>query len=265
MTASFQPSPEHEATLLITSEQPDQLLKELSDLRSIGGYELIPGESIAFQDTYFDTPARDLSARDWALRVRTSGQAQWLALKGPSRTTEWGGLERSETEAYWSSDCLDSILRDLIAHGVNVVVGQKLAPDLQPLEAMRSAGFTIIQKRETRRAVRIVIELGEIVAELCLDRVLFTFGKGSIRHSEVEIEARSPSYGQHVKILADHLFERYRPYVRHWDHSKLATGFALERLLQTGALDVPPGEVACLVPEMYDKVADLLTRRSEPA
>ena len=101
---------EFEAALAITSPAPLAVAAQIAGLTTVAGYRLQPREPQTIRDLHLDTPEGALNSRRLALRLRTIAGAQWMTLKGPSRHTDWGGVERLEVEVPWSLDAASEVL-----------------------------------------------------------------------------------------------------------------------------------------------------------
>jgi len=260
--SSNQAAYEKEITLLICSERPEELEKDLSSLSEVGGYHLSSGSYEKIDDTYFDTADEALGARRYALRIRTTTAGHRITLKGPSSLTEWGGLERSEMEALWSEEALEKVFREIDRLGVHPQAGADFDP-IHPFATMKPLGFKIVQNRRLQRLSKAVSEqkTGPEIAELAIDDVTYWFASREILHSEVEIEAKTAAGSSAVKDLAEELTERYGPTLRRWPHGKLATGRVIEQLLVSGKLnDLINGRR--LMPTAYTVIAKLLSPRA---
>jgi len=106
-------SRESESTLVILSEHPEAVADEIAGLTSIGSYLLLPQGSTMIHDIYFGVSDRELIKQGLALRVREIGTTRLITLKGPAQATDWGGIERFETEVPWSQDALSMIMEQL--------------------------------------------------------------------------------------------------------------------------------------------------------
>jgi hypothetical protein len=94
-----------------------------------------------------------------------------------------------------------------------------------------------LQTRRTRRHARDVRHpSGRSIAELVIDAVTYMFREGDIRHHEVEIEAYDAADASSLAALADDLLARFGDVLRAWHRGKLATGLAIQDLLQSGRL-----------------------------
>jgi hypothetical protein len=99
-----------------------------------------------------------------------------------------------------------------------------------------------------------------VLAELAIDSVVYYFGGQEIHHHEVEVEAKERGSSSVIKTVAESLVAMYRPALRRWDHSKLATGKAIEQMLREGALEGLLDAHNNLKPVAYDKIDDYLKR-----
>jgi len=101
-------------------------------------------------------------------------------------------------------------------------------------------GLEKIQERRTRREVRGVIRKGKtpalVLAELAIDRVIYTFKDTKLGLSEVEVEAKSSRSLTTVRDIANALVSKYQPVLQQWFHGKFVTGLAIRKLLETKAL-----------------------------
>jgi inorganic triphosphatase YgiF len=257
------PSPrEIEAALIIRSRNPQIVARKIAGLRSIADYRLLPQDSETIHDLYFDTPDRKLQTQKLALRLREIGTTRWITLKGPSQPTDWGGMERLEIEAPWSQDALTRVVKELTDRRINMLLHDQDFDRTHPLDVMTSSGLEVVQNRETHRQVRNVVfrESGPVLAELAIDSVVYYFGDQEIRHHEVEIEAKVRDSSTVLKTVIERLTAMYRPVLRRWDHSKLATGMAIQKMLSEGALIGLLDNDGNLTPVAYDKIGAHLTR-----
>lgn len=260
------PSPrEIEATLIIRSKNPQFVARQVEELRLIARYRLLPQDSVTIHDLYFDTPDRKLQTQKLALRVREIGTKRWITLKGPSQPTDWGGVERLEIEAPWSQDALTRVVKELTDRRINMLLHDQDFDRTHPLDVMTSSGLEVVQNRETHRQVRNVVfrESGPVLAELAIDSVVYYFGDQEIRHHEVEIEAKVRDSSTVLRTVIEELTAirgMYGPVLRRWDHSKLATGMAIQKMLNEGALSGLLDNERNLTPIAYEKIDDYLTR-----
>ncbi len=262
MKAANQIAVEREATLVIVSDVPEVVYREIASLTAVGAYELLPEEPQILEDYYFDTPDGALKERKWGLRLRQIGTEIWIAIKGPSQTTLWGGRERREIEALWSENALDGIAAELSRNGVRLNFSFGRPDSSEPFKAMRSAGLIVVQRRDTRRCANAVISRADdcVQAELDADLVTYYFSQGEIRHHEVEIETKGNKGAEAAETVVDHLLSTYGPQLRRWHHDKLATGWAIGELLSTAlfvGLRAPDGT---LTPTAYDMIDQYLGR-----
>ena len=255
MNSDFSNSIETETTLVVASENPEEILSKIGEISSIHNYQLLPGGTLTLSDYYFDKPSGDFSSFNWALRIRQIGEHAWIAAKGPSRETSSGGLERAEIELAWSLEAFDELSNLLAQHGLFVSGSQEQRISEDPLDALRDAGLIVIQKRQTVRVVRHIrsAEKGRLLAELALDHVIYHIGSRALLHHEIEIESKAKEGRSAIRFLMQYLLGLYPAQLREWHYSKLATGRAIEMLLGEGHL----GEVLdndYLRPGAYDLI-----------
>ncbi len=266
MATAPTPQQESEVALIITSRQPEEVVARIADLSSISGYQLAPRDSLEMRDLYFDSQDRAFGRLKLALRVREIGPERWLALKGPSRKTEWGGVERFEIEDLWSQRVLAKALKELAALGIEAPESEEPSADGHPWEVLTNLGFQVIQDRETCRQVRNILgkgdKAGQILAELVIDAVVYCLGDTNIRHHEVEIESKTEAGMRVISPVIDVLTTMFGDVLRVWDHSKLAIGFALAELLKRGNMEDLLDLTGNLKPAAYDKIDDYLRNRN---
>ncbi|MDP2497397.1 MAG: CYTH domain-containing protein [Candidatus Palauibacterales bacterium] len=247
--------PEVEATLAVTSETPAEVAERIAALDGLGPYRFRWLDVRELRDVYLDTAARELGDRALALRLRREGTGWRITLKGPGRPAAGGAVERSELELKWSPAALGRILAALRDHGVELpdaasAVSGADAGD--PVDAVRAAGFRVLQDRRTRRArARVARADGRngTLAWLVVDAVRYRTASGrAVRHREVEIEA-TPAAPEGVPgEVAGLLRRRFGDALRTWEHPKLATGQAV------AGTEPPAGPDGDLLPAAYDRL-----------
>lgn len=242
--------PEIEASLAVSSETPAEVAARIGGLARIGEHRLAWIGTERLRDVYLDTDDGQLGERGLAMRLRRGAGGWTLTLKGEARPAPGGGVERSELEVAWSGDGMEEVLDELRDRGVSRPGSPPPAAEGDPVEALRSAGFRVVQDRHTvRRSARVLPpgDGGEPVATLVVDAVRFeTASEGAVRHREVEIEAAPAGPPELPGRLAGLLRERFGDALRPWEHGKLATGAALERIRP------PVGPGGDLLPAAYD-------------
>jgi hypothetical protein len=223
---------EHEITFIICSDNPDAVMDSVELIGSIGEYRLIPSGTSLIRDLYFDTRDRVLKSARWALRLRETQGNRLLTLKGPTRDIGNGIQERFELELSWSREALEEILTEITRNGLASPGFPQITSD--PVRAMGAAGFEIVQTRETSRRILNVRKRSdsEVLAELVLDKVVYQFEKGIILHHEMELESKCESGILVIGTIMTHLNRIFYREIREWPHSKLATGWAYEKLLE---------------------------------
>jgi inorganic triphosphatase YgiF len=251
---------EREATLLICSNRPEAVYREIASLTAVRQYRLIPGEPQLLEDHYFDTATGQLTAGKWGLRLRKIGKDYWITLKGPAKETQWGGRERVEIEAPWSKAALAVVEKELSQKGLKVDFQNVDLERSDPLEIMIRAGFVVIQRRNTARVASAVISGsdGQVQAELAADSVAYFFGETEIIHYEIEIETKGPKGIDAAEAIAGYLLSRYSHELKRWHHDKLATGLAVRELLIRGSSEALLDPNNRLKPAAYDRIDEYL-------
>ncbi|MGH9879074.1 MAG: CYTH domain-containing protein, partial [Nitrososphaerales archaeon] len=188
---------ETEATLLVCSEKPQQLMGEIAGLQSIGGYTLQDNGIEIIRDIYFDTTDLLLQKQKLAVLLRQINSSFKLTFKGPSRDVGKSSVKRTEIEEPWSEKALQNVMNELESR--NIKLKQHESGDANqfdyehdPLVVLKRLGLEIIQERVTERHAKnvVVAEDGRALAELALDSVTYHFGQRDIRVFEIEIEVK---------------------------------------------------------------------------
>ena len=239
MTSRSSPaSLESEAALLVVSRSPERTIRRLGALRHAGKFELRPRGVETIRDTYLDTPDGRLGAKRIALRTRETERGTLVTLKATGRAR--GGVSsRSELELPLNSTNAGRVLRALTRLGIE---GEM--PSARELVARRwlASGSMLVpsQVRTTRRMLRDVFRLGGAsrrrVAEMAVDRVLYSFTGARVSLEEVEVEAKDKGTARDVRDFVGALQALFKGELRPWEHSKLATGKALEERHRSGRL-----------------------------
>ncbi len=248
---------EIEATLVIRSKRPRDVVNQIAGLTSIADYRLRFQDSQTIHDLYFDTDECALQDQKLALRLREMSTAWWVTFKGPSKQMDWGGVERLEIEAPWSQDSLARVAQELGESKIKVLQQHREFYDADPLKVMKRIGLNVFQDRKTRRQARDIIsqEGGPMLAELAIDSVVYRLGDREVCHYEVEVEAKEKDGPAVLGAVVKSLAERFEPELQGWDHSKLAVGLAIREWLDAGALQGALDENNNLKPVAYDRIA----------
>lgn len=251
-------SRERELTLAVVADRPARIADRVAALRRLAGLRLAPLPVRVLRDVYLDVSGGELEERGLALRLRWSGDGPpVLALKGDRRRLPGGGVDRLELEGSWGTDAMEGIREALARAGVPADPVSDHVPPADPLASFRSAGWEVIQDRTTRRRVRrLRREGGRAAGELAVDEVRFEPAGVTAVHREVEVEA-APGEGLPAAAIEE-LRRRGGDRLRPWDHSKLATGRALARLLASGDPERWTAPDGSLGPAAYDRLAELL-------
>lgn len=265
MTSGFQESIEREMTLVVSSETPQGIIDQISFLRSVGRYRLLPRNSETIHDFYFDTPDRLLENQLLALRVRTVDTNFFLTLKDRAQPADWGGVERFEVELPWSRDALVRCVEELMNRGINIRYRSSDFNFVSPQVVMQNLNLVVVQNRTVDRKIRhIILDEGDglVFAELMIDSVTYHFRNLEVHHHEMEVEAKVKHSSIELRTLVERLIRMYKPALREWIHSKVAIGKVVERLLDEGNLKDLLDFNNNLLPVAYDKIVDCLKPNS---
>jgi hypothetical protein len=161
-----------------------------------------------------------------------------ISTKSDVRRIRGNIIRRREIELQWSYESIRLLAKNLKLAPPKLSVSQfQRIPASRTLATM---GLEIIQERRTRREARDVVRKGKtpglVLAELAIDRVIYTFKDTKLGLSEVEVEAKSSRSLTTVRDIAKALVSKYQPVLQQWFHGKFVTGLALQKLLETKAL-----------------------------
>lgn len=256
---------EIEGTLAICHEDPQRIATKLEELSVVGDYELTPSSRTDIEDEYFDTPEGAFRECGYALRIRKTNEGCFIAAKGPARRSADGISERSEVEVSWSREGLRQISEQLPG-----IMGRQVAEQCfrdDPAESLRTAGLVPIHRRTTLRHTRNFLDgrSGELVAELDIDRVAYYVPHGTVVHWEAEIEAKGRGDSKTVSEIMKKLLHLYGKALRRWDVGKLATGNAIEMVMDRGLMGSLIKTDGGMLPQAYDLIEVFLKlgQRSE--
>jgi inorganic triphosphatase YgiF len=230
---------EFESTLIVWSDRSAATARRLSTVREIDRYKLTPEPDQYIEDLYLDTADGQLSAKRLSLRIRRLNDEPRLTLKGPSRG-KGPGTSRLEIERPWSISAARSMLK--LLRDLDVTLDSRAAATATwagPEEFAARVGLVELQRRSTLRQPRSVRRLdsdNNPLAEYAVDTVTYRLRRRRLRLCEIEIEAKRASGRKAVARLHDALLREYPITLRHWRHSKLALGIALQELETEGRL-----------------------------
>jgi inorganic triphosphatase YgiF len=251
---------EIETTLVVLGDEPKNLLEELSTHKSIGPYHLTSRGMNVFTDTYYDTVERSLSGRRIALRTRDTAGSVIFCIKQGEHIQGTGTAVREELELPWSRQCLDHAARIIQDPPTSPIKGPSNMDT--PAQCLAYLGLVPIQSRKTKRQVFDISDAfrEETLAELALDEVSYSIPGCSILHYEIEVEATSPSFENHIVRFTDLLRSSYPEKLMRWDHNKLITGIAMEELMKDGRIASVPGKMTRLSRSSYDVIDAFLKK-----
>lgn len=251
---------EREAKLVITDARPEAVADAIAALDHLAGRPLAPAGEVTIVDVYFDTAEGGLRTRGESLRVRTVDGRVFFTLKGSEREVGGGVIERDELEMPWSAEAHARLVEILGTEGIAL---RRAGAADDPVDALLAAGLARIQERQTRRRLRYALSAGRSpIAELAIDAVSYRLAPGPVRHHEVEIEAKAAEGTAYLPRAVEELRGRFEGALTLWPHGKLATGFAIARLLASpeGGGLLAGGRLA---PAAYPRLAALLSAEDD--
>jgi inorganic triphosphatase YgiF len=226
---------EEEQALIINHEKPEVVAAEVSELVTLGKFNLLKQETQYIEDTYYDTPYWELRSSKISLRIRrvTTNERERVLVTWKGGNKAYTGIQkREEFEVEWPFAEVDPA----------IVLG---IFELEP-----------IQIRSTVRNPLIVLDGPHDVAELAIDNVLYRFEDGTTaRLYEVEVELHyEPKHKKVTKLsdIVDPLVKEF-PELNPWSHSKFSTGQAIEK-----ALKITQRADGTLNPGSYEFISSLI-------
>lgn len=235
---------ETESTLLICSENPEDISRRVTELETLAGFYLLPRCSVSIHDLYFDTTDRALQTIRASLRLRTVNSRILITLKGAPLPTASASVTRHEFEDHWSNQALTTIVdacNCMLAH--TAIKGPRDAMNNQaskPADFLQDIGLQVIQDRRTYRQLRGIAPTPHatslVLAELAVDHVVYYIDGLEIHHHEVEIEEKHMNSTVVVDRISAALDEEFKCNLRQWDHSKLQMGEIIRTFVAKGDL-----------------------------
>ena len=227
---------EVELKLSVIGDDPDRLLDEIAQLDQLGSLHLGPPQEHHLRDIYWDLP--DLGMRDHrlSLRLRQIDDRTVFTAKGGTSNSE-GLFRRYELEVPATAENWLAVRDALNVEGMHFD-GQVTGDD--PAVWLRDAGLTATQDRSTRRTVRHAFARPDdprALAELCLDRTSFDFGKTRVDYWEIEVEELGGHGEEAPREIGRALIARYPGRLEPSTMGKYSRGLVIERELRaTGQL-----------------------------
>ncbi len=256
---------ETEAKLVIVSNNPSEIILYLKTLDLIAEFPLGPCNEQCFQDIYFDLPARPLSQKKWALRLRKSGDTGRIALKGPASELTDGLLRRPEIEMRSNHEAIKSVMALLKDLGINII-STSPKQNAKAEDSLKLLGFDVIQKRDIRRVIRKMFLPGtsKPIAELDIDKVSFIVGDKELEHYEIEIESWTTPDCPVIENSLEFLKAEFGNSVVTWKLDKLSTVKLICDLFQEGRAPEDFSGKLLTVP-IYEMVIEQSVRREQCA
>ena len=245
---------EIEAKLLITAQNPAAVFDQIARRSTILNYRLLKRGRIHLRDIYLDTPDLKLKKNRLALRLRKLNKHYYLTLKGKSRLTTWGGVERLEIELPWSGKSCHRMIEILKEHRIIIESSFKISALTSPLDILKNPAFILIQDRETRRLIRYIVSKKNqrrVLAELALDTVCYHLAGVTVLQAEIELEAKAADGLDTIRQLTEYLLQQYSHDLQSWPISKLSTGILIEQLQQETDIRRFINKQHYLLPEIF--------------
>jgi inorganic triphosphatase YgiF len=175
-------------------------------------YALSPGGAERHHDQLLDTPARALTSRRLALRLRHIGDRIIITFKGPNIGTG-ATHEREEIEAAVRAPLSADFHQwpDAIVAHIEPLIGAAPLVTLVELDVTRIIWYVTLQ--------------GAIIAELALDDGVITANGQTTEVHELEIELKGSGGHEDLRALQD-MLTRHLP-LREETRSKLEQGLVL--------------------------------------
>jgi hypothetical protein len=268
---------ETEASLIICSEDPEGLAKQIAQLDSIADFPLVLMGGKKIVDTYFDTNPRILEKERVALRIREINGDYWIAVKGPSQDGILN-VDRSENEHKWSHDSLTKIihyLKNTTRLEIQTEKANLSHSNTEPITVLQDIGLVIVQRRENFREIRNILGKnsqhpdGSVLAELDIDHVIYHLNSTEVSLYDIEIE--ETEMGREVRkdgeinnnslldTIVDELISTYGSNTfKKWNYGKLALGKGIEKLLKDSILKDMMYKNNNLRREAYDKIEEYI-------
>jgi hypothetical protein len=251
------PDTEFEASLIISSKEPDKVIQGISKLDFITYYQLKHLEPQTFHDFYYDTPKCTLDDKKYTLRIRECDAEYKITLKGPSKRVLWFSIKK-EIEANWdiNDKKLDRVIKELKRIGV-IIPSEKISfknssiHNSNPNEIIKESGLINIQNRITERIRREVIFKSQTIAELDIDTVCYDLNQFSFQsvsnstpdnkiayYYNIEVEAKGEFIDPVVlNSCVEDLIRLEPTSIKVTKNSKFAIGKGIKILNRMGKLD----------------------------
>ncbi|OQX96788.1 hypothetical protein B6I21_00105 [candidate division KSB1 bacterium 4572_119] len=220
---------EFEITLIIEGDKVETIFEQISSLKTFGSFHLSDVNTQTIYDIYFDTASDQLKEMGFGLRLRYLNNKKFVTLKGKSRKSTWGGVERVELEYPWNQKGWDKIYRYLNDEIPDLHLQSGLVMEKDAENFIKKAGLRKIQERKNIRQSKFVyaakpFTCSNLLAELALDSVTLFVGQETFFMYEIEIESKNNGKPADIKEMADLLQVKFGAFIRVYHHSKLTTG-----------------------------------------
>jgi hypothetical protein len=158
-----------------------------------------------------------------------------ISTKSDIRRISGNVIRRREKELPWAYESVRLLAKSLRLN--TSTISRSRFQRIPVSRTLATMGLQVIQDRRTRRDARDILRRNmsptSILAELSIDRIVYTFEKIKIGFSEVEIEAKATGGLLTVREIASELLSKYQPFLQQWFYGKFLTGLAIRKLLMT--------------------------------
>ena len=248
---------EIEASLILYGEFLEKNIKKLSGLKKIANYYLSRKKTQHIHDIYFDTRSNDLLDAGFGLRIRNINGKDKITLKGNSKRTNWGSVQRMEIEHDWGEQGWFDIISFLKKNITHLKFETDFDDSVNAITMLRQHGFKIIQERKNKRVSRFVCikqKCETPIAELSVDSLIFILKDSKINSFEIEIELTQSDNLNVLKSLMEELISLFTPGAQVWEFSKLSTGRAIQHLWNQEILQNTLEKKNRLTQRSYEKI-----------
>ncbi len=255
---------EYEVSLVVDAACAESIFQQVAALQMLGEHRLVEKSTIFFSDDYFDTPDLFLFEAGFGLRIRTVDRQQLVTLKGKTRKTKWSGSERLELEFPWSFAGWSRIKEVLVHELPELSIEEEFNEAIEAEIFFKQLGFDKIQRRKNKRQLRLILPTNsaQVLAELALDSLTLVFPQKEFYMYEIEIEARSELAIPAIQKMISDLLARFDQSIRIWEHSKLATGVAIQALMNQKQINTAIDRKDRLTLKTYQLLDDYFKNRS---
>ncbi len=248
---------------MVVGRDQSETIEKISAIERAENYLFIEAGIKKIHDVYFDTEDGQLAKENFGLRIRRLDDDFLITLKGKPEPRSDGSVTRLEEEFFWGEEAR-KFIRDFFAKRKIAQAGKLSPPEMSsPQDFFESFGLKIIHQRfNSRRLKNIVDENANdlILLEMALDQMTFPFREIELKLFEIELEQKSAQGGGAINFVKDFLLNRFGDELLLWQFSKLATGIAMQKLIQDDEFLVTIDSDGHLCEDSYRLINDYFLR-----